>query len=87
MTAVFKANTSHLPAYVGVEDAQGYTVYRVSQVAPGAEPSADQVSSSTDALRRTQGQQELRAFVSTLRDRTKVEINAANVDKTTTQQQ
>jgi peptidyl-prolyl cis-trans isomerase D len=87
VSAVFKANTAHLPAYVGVDDAQGYSVYRVSEVTPGAQPSADQVNSSTDAVRRTEGQQELRAFVSTLRDRTKVEINAANVDKSTTQQQ
>jgi len=85
LNAIFKAPTAHLPSYVGVEDPQGYAIYRVNEVVPGAKPAAEQVQTTADALRRTEGQQELRAFVAGLREHTKVQMNLANVDKPTTQ--
>src|SRR5690606_7201251 len=39
---VFQANGSKLPAYVGVELAEGYAIYRISRVIEAAADEADQ---------------------------------------------
>lgn len=78
--AIFKAATGSLPAYVGVETADGYRLYRLNRVSPGEVPQMQRSFIQRDLVRLT-AQEELRAFLEFHRAQTKVKINTALVEK------
>ena len=79
MRAVFSADGSRLPAYAAADDLDGYVVYRIEKVSPGAVPAPEQLTQSVESMRRALGQDDLRVFVDGLRARAKVVVNAENV--------
>jgi peptidyl-prolyl cis-trans isomerase D len=79
MRAVFSADAGKLPAYAAADDVDGYVVYRIEKVTPGAEPSAEQLTQAIESMRRALGQDDLRMFVDGLRSRAKVQANTENL--------
>jgi len=76
--AVFKADVSKLPAYVGVDlPNQGYAVYRIGKVAQPAQPDATRRSQEAQQMGTLVGQAELYNFVEALKAKSKVKVNAA----------
>jgi len=78
----FKADAAKLPAYAGVEDsAGGYTLVKVTRVVDAQEIPADRREAFGEGLRRTRGQEELTAYVASLRQRTGVKVSKDVLDK------
>lgn len=79
--AVFRADTSALPAYVGVDlGGGGYGIYRISKAAQGAvDPRRMAAAGLTQS--RFDGREQSDAFVQGLRARGEVEINQKNLDQ------
>lgn len=82
LTALFKADTSKLPAYLGMETpGAGYVIYRIGKVE--APPAADpqMLLSARYALGRLESERNIEAFAEALRQRGDVEINAEALAK------
>jgi peptidyl-prolyl cis-trans isomerase D len=78
--AIFRANASKLPVYVGVELPDGYRLYRISQVIEAQpDPNANQMIGRD--VKRLVAQEELRAYMEFVKARTKVEIEKAAFEK------
>ena len=78
----FKTPTLKLPAYDGVEEADGtYVILRVTQVTDPKELAADRREAYTEALRRTRGQEEFNALVASARQKAGVTISAELLEK------
>jgi len=76
--AVFKADVTKLPAYVGVEvPGTGYAVYRIGKVSQPAQPDAARRSQEAQQMGTLVGQAELYDFVEAIKAKSKVKINAA----------
>ena len=71
--AIFSADASKLPAWVGVESAEGYRVYRINRIA-AVEPPAEQVKAMRNDIRRLLAQEEMRAYLESVKAVTKVKI-------------
>lgn len=78
--AIFKADTAKLPAWAGVETAEGYRLYRINQVAQGELP-ADQAKAMRRDLQRLVSQTEMRAYLDSLKAGAEIKINQDAVDK------
>ena len=80
--AIFRADTSKLPAYVGLElPGRGYAIYRISRVIEAVAPDAAQQKQLQALLARQAAQENTAAYVASLRAAAKVEINASNLQK------
>jgi peptidyl-prolyl cis-trans isomerase D len=80
--AIFRADTSKLPVYLGVElRDRGYGIYRISRVIDA--PPADEASEKSlrDQLAQQAAQQDNAAYLASLRAGAKIEINRANLEK------
>jgi peptidyl-prolyl cis-trans isomerase D len=78
--AIFKANTAKLPAFAGVETREGYRVYRINAVKPGAQV-AEQAQMMRRDLVRLAGQEELRTYLEYNRAQAEISIDNAVLDK------
>ncbi len=75
LSAVFKADDSKLPAYVGVDlGNDGYAVYRVNAVVPAAPLDAARLAATQRQLAQIDAQTQMEAFVASLRQRSKVKV-------------
>ncbi|VVD83286.1 Peptidyl-prolyl cis-trans isomerase D [Pandoraea capi] len=76
LTAIFSADTSKLPAYVGVAlgEGQGYAVYRISKVSQPAGQDAQRLAAEAQQLSQLAAQAEWNAWLGDLRARSKVKI-------------
>jgi len=82
LKAIFRADTSKLPMYLGVElRDRGYGIYRISRVIDA--PPADEAREKNlqDQLARQAAQQDYAAYLGSLRAGAKIEINKANLEK------
>lgn len=82
LKAIFRADISKLPVYLGVElRDRGYGLYRISRVidAPPADDASEK--SMREQLARQAAQQDYAAYLASLRAGTKIEINKANLEK------
>jgi len=78
--AVFRADATKLPTYVGVDHAPtGYTVYRIGQVVGGGAPDAAKLRAAETGLARLESRMSYEAFLSGLKARSDVTINEANL--------
>ncbi|KQQ97474.1 SurA N-terminal domain-containing protein [Massilia sp. Leaf139] len=76
--AVFKADVTKLPAYVGVDlPGQGYAVYRIGKVAQPAQPDTARRAQEAEQIGNLVGQAELYNFVEAIKVKSKAKINAA----------
>jgi peptidyl-prolyl cis-trans isomerase D len=79
--AVLKADTSKLPAYVGVElPGQGYGVYRIGKVAQATTPDPARRAQEAEQITGAASQQDLYAFVQVLQEKAKAKITAKPAD-------
>jgi len=80
--AVFAADASKPPVYLGVSLAPtGYAIYRISKVTAAQGVDDAKVRASELTLARQEAQEASNAFITSLRNRAKVEINEANLVK------
>ena len=81
--AVFKADVTTLPAYVGVNlPGTGYGVYRIGKVAQPAQPDLASRKAEQEQIAGIMAQQELKNYVDALKIKAKTKIKG-NVSKTT----
>jgi peptidyl-prolyl cis-trans isomerase D len=79
--AVLKADTSKLPAYVGVEiPGQGYGVYRIVKVSQPAQPDQARRKQEAEQIGRAVGNAETYGFVEALKHKAKAKINVKSAD-------
>lgn len=78
---VFRADSSKLPAYVGLEVPSGYALYRISKVQVATSPDDSQLKATEYGLARQAAREDYLAFVQGLRARTAVEIHEDNLAK------
>ncbi|WP_153100342.1 SurA N-terminal domain-containing protein [Paraburkholderia hayleyella] len=73
MSAIYKASAEHLPVYTGVDlGAQGYVIYRVNAVLPGAAMTPERLTAAQQQVAQVHAQSELEAYLDALRQRAKV---------------
>jgi peptidyl-prolyl cis-trans isomerase D len=78
--AVFRADATALPAYVGVDLAPaGYTIYRISRVAEGPALDAAKHRAVETGLARLEARMGYEAFLGGLKARSDISINEANL--------
>ncbi|HXZ55219.1 MAG TPA: SurA N-terminal domain-containing protein [Burkholderiales bacterium] len=77
---VFAVDAAKLPAYAGLESADGYTLYRVSRVVD-VQPDEARQRSVQSELGRMNGALEFRSFLDGLRADAKVEINREALER------
>jgi peptidyl-prolyl cis-trans isomerase D len=78
---VFRADSSKLPAYAGLEVPSGYALYRISKVQPSVSTDDSQLKATEYGLARQAAREDYLAFVQGLRARTAVEIHEDNLAK------
>jgi peptidyl-prolyl cis-trans isomerase D len=75
LSAVFKADSQKLPAYVGVDlGDQGYAIYRVNSVTNGPAADGPRLAAAQQQLAGVSGQSETQAYLDALRERSKVKL-------------
>jgi len=75
MSAIFKAAPNKLPAFVGAALPDGgYAIYRINQVEPGAPPDADHLGAIEAQIAQVEGQSEVTAYNTALRNRSSVKV-------------
>jgi peptidyl-prolyl cis-trans isomerase D len=78
LSAIFKADDTKLPAYVGVDlGNEGYAIYRVNAVVPPAPIDPARLAAAQRQLAQVDAQTELDAYVASLRKRSKVKLYGA----------
>jgi len=78
----FKADSAKLPAYAGVEDAQGdYTLIKVTRIVDAKDSPPERGDSIAETLRRTLGQEELAGLVAGLKQKAGVTIRKELLEK------
>jgi peptidyl-prolyl cis-trans isomerase D len=80
VSAAFKADRSKLPAYVGVEQPDGYQIVRVSKIVHVPLDETREKGAQAELGRITGGSQ-LQAYISALRADTKVTVNKSALKK------
>ncbi|WP_244816076.1 SurA N-terminal domain-containing protein [Caballeronia sp. Lep1P3] len=76
--AIFKADASKLPAYVGVDlGADGYAIYRVNGIEKAAPVAADRLAGAQQQVAQVYAQADMEAFIDSLKARSKVKLSAA----------
>jgi peptidyl-prolyl cis-trans isomerase D len=82
LKVIFSADVSKLPAYVGVElRDRGYGLYRISRVIEAPPPDEASEKSVREQLARQLAQQDYAAYVASLKEKTKIEINKSALEK------
>lgn len=83
--AVMKADTSKLPAYVGVDlQQQGYAVFRINKVMQPPVKDAARRKAEQQQIANTLAQEEMYAYLEALKKKAKVEILAPSGSKSET---
>jgi peptidyl-prolyl cis-trans isomerase D len=82
LKAIFRADTSKLPVYLGVElRDRGYGLYRISGVIEAPPGDEAREKSLRDQLAQQAAQQDYASYLASLRAGAKIEINRANLEK------
>jgi peptidyl-prolyl cis-trans isomerase D len=75
VTALMKADTAKLPAYVGmVLPGQGYSVFRIGKVEQPAVPDTARRQAEQQQVTDALAQQEMLAYLNVLKEKAKVKI-------------
>jgi peptidyl-prolyl cis-trans isomerase D len=79
---VFRTGIANLPAYAGVESVNGgFTLIRVSRVVQAEKIEPEKSKALAQGLRELQGQEEMRAFIESLKSKTEVRVSRAALEK------
>jgi peptidyl-prolyl cis-trans isomerase D len=71
--AIFRTDAGKLPAYLGVEAADGYRIYRINRVVASV-PSPDTADKIRVDLRRLTAQEEMRAYLESVKAKAKIKV-------------
>jgi peptidyl-prolyl cis-trans isomerase D len=75
LAAIFKADSSKLPAYVGVDlGADGYAIYRVNGIEKSEPVAADRLAGAQQQVAQVYAQAEMESYLDALKARSKVKI-------------
>ncbi|SAL44691.1 SurA N-terminal domain-containing protein [Caballeronia humi] len=78
LSAIFKADASKLPAYVGVDlGKDGYAIYRVNGIAKATPVAADRLAGAQQQVAQVYAQAEMEAYLEALKARSKVKLMQA----------
>ncbi|BBU27492.1 peptidylprolyl isomerase [Burkholderia sp. THE68] len=78
LSAIFKADASKLPSYVGVDlGADGYAIYRVNGIEKAAPVAADRLAGAQQQVAQVYAQAEMEAYLKSLKERSKVKLSQA----------
>jgi peptidyl-prolyl cis-trans isomerase D len=77
--AIFSAGAAKLPAYLGVESAEGYRVYRINRLVAN-EPPVEQAAKIRVDLRRLLAQEEMRAYLESVKAKAEIKIAPAALE-------
>ncbi|MDR5738429.1 SurA N-terminal domain-containing protein [Caballeronia sp. LZ016] len=78
LSAVFKADASKLPAYVGVDlGAEGYAIYRVNGIEKAGPVAADRLAGAQQQIAERYAEAEMTAYMDSLKARSKVKLSQA----------
>jgi len=81
LKAIFRADTGKLPVYVGVElPGRGYGIYRISRVSEAPVDAAREKTLRKQLVQQA-AQQDVVAYITSLRAAAKIKINRANLEK------
>ncbi len=79
---VFKADAGKLPAYTGADDPRGgFALIRISRVVEPGKPAADKQKALTEGLQLAVAQEEMSAYVASLRQKVNVKIGKELLEK------
>jgi peptidyl-prolyl cis-trans isomerase D len=79
---VFQADTSKLPAYAGMEDAQGgYVLLKIASVQEADRIDEAKRKNLTEQLRQLVAQEKFSAYLASLKQQTEVQINQDKLEK------
>lgn len=79
---VFKADTGKLPAYTGVENPQGgFALLRISRVVEPEKAAADRQKPLAEGLAQVVAQEEMAAYVASLKQKADVKISKEQLEK------
>ena len=82
VASAFRADAAKLPAYAGVEDGRGgYTLIRVTRVVDVERVPPEQEKAYADGLREVLGQEEMLAFVASLKQKAGIKIYKEVLEK------
>ena len=82
LSELFKADTRKLPAYAGFENAQGgFTLLKITRVIENEGFDAAKRKAAADELRRLLGQEELNAYVASLKLKADVKVEQDRLEK------
>src|SRR5258708_555862 len=77
LAAIFKADSSKLPTYVGVDlGADGYAIYRVNGVEKPEPVTADRLTGAQQQVAQVYAQAEMESYLAALKARSKVKITS-----------
>ncbi|SAK94527.1 PpiC-type peptidyl-prolyl cis-trans isomerase [Caballeronia fortuita] len=78
LSAIFKADASKLPSYVGVDlGTEGYAIYRVNGIEKAAPVAADRLAGAQQQVAQVYAQADMEAYVNALKARSKVKLSQA----------
>ncbi|MDR5811716.1 SurA N-terminal domain-containing protein [Caballeronia sp. LZ019] len=78
LSAVFKADASKLPAYVGVDlGAEGYAIYRVNGIEKAGPVAADRLAGAQQQIAERYAEAEMTAYMDSLKARSEVKLSQA----------
>ena len=81
-TRIFQIDPAKLPAYIGMAgDGGGFAIYRVVKVISPPEIDQAKVAAARARIGELQSREVFEAYVNTLKDKAKVVINQANLEK------
>ena len=82
MTRIFQADPTKLPAYVGTpSEGGGFAIYRVVKVISPPDVDRAKLAAARARIGEMQSREVFEAYVNTLKDKAKVVINQANLEK------
>lgn len=82
LTGAFRVDPAKLPGYTGVEDGRGgYTLVRVTRVVDVDKVTPERQKAIADALREVLGQEEMLAYVGSLKQKAGVKISKEALEK------
>jgi peptidyl-prolyl cis-trans isomerase D len=82
LARAFRLDTSKLPAYGGVEDGQGgYTLIRIVRVVEAEKIAPERQKAIAQGLREMVGQEEMLAYVASLRQKAGIKISKEALEK------
>ena len=75
LQAIFKADVHKLPAYVGVDVGDAYTLFKITKVAQPEKIDEAQMSALKSEYTKVVSQEDLAAYLSGLRSRYEIDVN------------